>query len=310
MKKILSAVTLLLLVTLLAGCGEFPGFDRFSEDFHYSYDLKPGSHVRLENGNGKVDIVGWDRDTLDVSGTKYASSKELLGDIRIKVQVSGDSAVIRTDMSEGGRFRGSRGASYTVRVPRRTDLERIQTTNGSVSVEDIEGGANLSTTNGRIRATRLLGPLTLGTTNGGIDLEGVSGLVRAHTTNGGIHGELKSGALRGETTNGSIEISIRKPAANEPVRLHTTNGRIELSVPELNGNDLEVGTTHGSITLRLPDPLNAQLKAGTTVASIENEFALNNVSEQSKHRIEGRIGSGGPSISVSTTTGKIEILKY
>lgn len=310
MKKVLSAVLLLPLIALLAGCGDFPNFERFNEDFHYSYDLKPGARVRLENGNGKVDIVGWDRDTIDISGTKYASSKQLLDDIQIKVQVSEDSAVIRTVMSSGGPFRGSRGARYTIRVPRRVNLDKIGTTNGGLTIEDIEGTMNLSTTNGGIRATRSKGPLTVGTTNGGIDLEGIDGLVRAHTTNGSIRGELKSGSLRAETTNGSVEVSIRKPASNEPMKASTTNGRIELSFSAFDGNAIDADTTHGGIILRLPESLNAQLKANTTVASIENEFSLSNISDQSKHHLEGRIGTGGPSISASTTTGKIQILKF
>ena len=50
--------------------------DHFKEDFQYSYDLKPGGRLTLETFNGSVEIVGWEKDSVQVTGTKSAGREE------------------------------------------------------------------------------------------------------------------------------------------------------------------------------------------------------------------------------------------
>src|SRR5690349_20327370 len=58
---------------------------RYREDFHYSYPQTGGGRISLENFNGSVEITGWDQNTVDVSGTKYAESRDLLNAVQIEV---------------------------------------------------------------------------------------------------------------------------------------------------------------------------------------------------------------------------------
>src|ERR1041385_9005677 len=95
------------------------GDSRYREDFHYSYPQTSGGRLVLENFNGSVEITGWDQNTVDVSGTKYAESRELLAAIRIEVTNSGNGVHVRTVRPEHER-RGNMGAKYVIRVPRRT----------------------------------------------------------------------------------------------------------------------------------------------------------------------------------------------
>jgi len=67
---------------VLAGCEDFDiggSSDRYREDFHFSYPLSAGGSLMVENSNGSVEIVGWDKNTIDIDGTKYASSKRGCG---------------------------------------------------------------------------------------------------------------------------------------------------------------------------------------------------------------------------------------
>src|SRR5579864_2540922 len=82
----------------LAGCDwqDFGSSERYSQDFHYSYPLKPGGRVSLENFNGTIEITGWDQPTVDVSGAKYASSVEARDAIKIEVNATSDSVSVRT----------------------------------------------------------------------------------------------------------------------------------------------------------------------------------------------------------------------
>src|SRR4051794_7472253 len=180
MGRALAVVSSVFGLALLCGCDANGGFGEVTEDFHYSYSLQPGGELELTNTNGSVEITGWDRDSIDVSGTKYASDPGALGEIQVKVSASGDRARVETQMPTS-HWHGSRGVRLHVRVPRKIRLERAETTNGSVTIEDLEGGGRVRSTNGKLSLARLTGDYDVQTTNGSIQLEDCSGAEKAET---------------------------------------------------------------------------------------------------------------------------------
>ena len=102
------AICLPLLAIFLAGCDDFDlgnigGSDRYREDFHFSYPLSTGGSLRLENFNGSVEISGWDKNTVDIDGTKYANTEYRLKEMKVEVTPSANSI----DDSDGASDRPS-----------------------------------------------------------------------------------------------------------------------------------------------------------------------------------------------------------
>src|SRR5579884_1603198 len=184
-------------VLLCGTCGAYDwgdwGGEHYREDFHYSYNLNPGARVSLENANGQVEIATWDRNSIEINGTKYASSKDMLSEIRIEVTPAADSVHIRTIIPTHWEH-GSRGATYMIHVPRRVVLDEIRTSNGAIRVSDVDGPVRLHTSNGAIRVGNVKGQIEADTSNGPIEFEDASGNVRAHTSNGPIRGRLRGGS--------------------------------------------------------------------------------------------------------------------
>src|SRR5260370_17787266 len=152
-------------VLALAGCDQCCDWgpsDRFKADFHYSYTLNPGGTLSVDNFNGAVEISGWDQNTVEVNGTKYASSKEYLNDV--KIDVSDSPGVIRIRTIRPSMSSGNYGARYVVRVPKRVMLDEITSSNGGIQVDGIDGTPRLRTSNGTIRIQRLTGDLNPPTT--------------------------------------------------------------------------------------------------------------------------------------------------
>jgi DUF4097 and DUF4098 domain-containing protein YvlB len=299
----------LICTVLLSSCGDLGDFNRVKEDFHYTYPMQSGGRLELDNRNGSIEIVGWDRNTIDVSGTKFAPTSARLQQIKINVSVSGNSASVATEWPKES-WHGSYGAKYIIRVPRQTTLARTQTTNGSVSVEDLEGGGHVKSTNGRISMARDIGDYDVQTSNGAIDFKECSGSERAHTRNGAVRGELKTGSIDSESTNGSIELTLMQPSNGQRIRASTTNGGVVVALAEFHDNPLNAETTNGSVTLRLPSDTNAKLNVETRLSSISNHLALSSTDESSKHRLSGQLGKGGPLISATTTTGAVHLERY
>jgi DUF4097 and DUF4098 domain-containing protein YvlB len=261
--------------------------NRFREDFKHTYDVKPGGTLTLENFNGSVEIYGWDQDRVEINGQKYASTEDKLREMRIEIAPSADSITVRTIRPSGDRT-GSYGARYTIHLPRRTRLDRVQSSNGSIRVEGVEGMARLRTSNGRVRITGLKGDLDATSSNGGMEVADFSGTAVLRTSNGGINVTGVRGHLDAKTSNGGITATVMDLDPSRTLRLNTSNG---------------------GITLRLPPTVNAQLRAHTSNASIQSDFTLDPRGSQSKTHMEGAIGGGGPLIELDTSNGSIRVLR-
>lgn len=279
-------LVLTLPMLLLAGCEFDEGdwhHDRFKEDFRKSYPLKGGQRISLESFNGSVEILAWEKDEVDVTAVKYASSKDYLDQLKIEVNNSSDAVRIRAVRPVDRSWRGGMGVKFVLRVPKKTELERIETTNGSIRIEGVDGAARLRSTNGAVRALRTNGSIDATTTNGSIELTGTAGDAVLHTTNGSVRADDVRGGFDATTTNGAVRARISDPIA-KAVRAHTSNG---------------------SITIQLPTGLKAELRARTSNSSISSDFEV--VGSKGKHRLDGTINGGGPLVDLSTSNGAIRV---
>ncbi len=300
----------LLLVTalLLAGCdaGEW---DDFQVDFHYQYDVQPGGRLEIDNANGSVEIEGWDRNSVEISGVKFASSRRSLDAVHIDIRNDRDSIAIRT--SRPSFQRG--GARYRIRVPRGIAIDRVNTTNGPILLRNLEGymQAHLRTVNGSIEAENIHGGLDAQTVNGRIELRDIDGGVTLRTSNGRIDAERIHGACEAHTTNGAITIMLDQ-SADSPLKATTTNAPIELTFRERPSDAIRAETTNGSITLRLPGDSGAHLRADSRHAPITTDFEVSEHFDGTFHahnHVDGVLGQGGPEIQLATSNGHIKIFR-
>jgi hypothetical protein len=304
------AICLPLMAIFLAGCEDFDlgsvgGSGRYREDFHFSYPLSTGGSLRVDNFNGSVEISGWDKNTVDIDGTKYANTEYRLREMKVEITPSPNSVNIRT-VPPIDRH-GNSGARYTIHVPKHTLLEGIVSSNGSIRVDMIEGNAHLRTSNGSVHANGLLGPLEVQTSNGSIDVSDITGDTTLHSSNGAIRAEVRKGRFGATTSNGSITAHLKEADSN-PVRLQSSNGHIELTMDATR--EVHASTSNSSITVRLPASAGANVDAHTTNSSITCDFDVTLHGElRPKHHLEGTIGNGGPLLDLGTSNGSIKLLR-
>ncbi len=297
-------------VLLMSGCevGDFGDIRRYQADFEETHALKPGARLELENFNGPVEITGSDAEEIVVRGTKYAASRELLDVVRVEVNVTPDSARIRTSVPRHDQRRC--GVSYILTVPRRVVLDRITTSNGGIRVDGTEGAARLKSSNGRVRVDRLKGDLQAETSNGSITVADSEGAAELRTSNGRISAERVKGRLDARSSNGSIEARLSEPLASEQIRLVSSNGSITVELDQLNNNEVYAETSNASVTLRLPPNAEARLRASTSNGSISCDFPVDTGGRAgNKNYLEGVIGKGGPLLDLRSSNGAIRVAK-
>ncbi|MCX6568170.1 MAG: DUF4097 family beta strand repeat-containing protein [Candidatus Aminicenantes bacterium] len=262
-------VILSVFVFLLAG--STAALADYREDFSKTLPLKAGERFSLGNVNGGVIVSTWKEDKVEIKAVKIARDDEKdLKDVEIRVDQSAGMVSVKAIWPKYRRHFNV-NVDFEIKVPEGVILDEVETVNGGVEIAGRYGRA------------------AVGTTNGSVSVEDASGELKAYTTNGGIQVNHFEGKLQAETTNGNIRLE----------GLTFKDG-------------LTAETTNGSITLAIasPDALNADLLARTTNGHITVDFpvTLKNLT-QSKHRVEAKIGQGGPEISLETTNGSIRLTK-
>lgn len=111
------------------------------------------------------------------------------------------------------------------------------------------------------------------------------------------------GHFSAETSNGSVTATGLKQSA----KVTTTNGVIDLGFESVSGEGIAAETTNGMITVSLPNSTNADFSARVTNGAIERDNLTLQVSEESRRRLDGRMGTGGTRIRLETTNGAITV---
>jgi|SRR5579871_2637442 len=288
------------------GTGDWMDSAAYREDFHSSYALNPGARVSVESFNGSIEVVGWDQTSVEINGTKTASSREALGELKVDIHSSPDAVQIRASQPDGF-FRG--GVRLSIRIPHKALLDMVSSSNGRLDVEDVDGNARLRTSNGGVRVLRYRGELRAETSNGPIDLEQTDGRMDVRTSNGAVRAEVTGGSLEAVTSNGSITARLTNPAADRPVRVTSSNGHIDLSVDGGRLPEVRATTSNSSILLRLPASADAEVRAHTSHSPITSAFSSLHPSSTRRSDLEGSIGRSGPLVELRTSNGAIRIEK-
>ena len=270
MSKIKVLIALCITILLLAVSCVLAG-EEYKDTFSKTLPLKAGERFSLENVNGDVTIATWKEDKVEIKAVKTTRrNKEDLDKVEIRVDESAGSVSVKAVWPKFPR-RANVTVEFTVMVPEGVNLAEAGTVNGGVEVTGRYGRAEVGTTNGSVTVKDASGELEAGTTNGEVRVSRFDGRIKADTTNGNIRleGVTFKDGISAETTNGSITLGIVSPES-------------------LNA-DLRASVTNGHITVDFP-------------------ITLQNL-RQSRRRIEGRIGQGGPEISLHTTNGSINLTK-
>ncbi len=270
-KKIFNTAIILSLFIFLFGATllQAGGFQRYSEreDFHKTFPLDKDGTFSLMNVNGPVVIKTWNRDEVDIQAEKAVRGRRENLD-KIKIEIESESRRI-TINTVFPKIKGFRGkVSYEIKVPEGLKLEKIRSVNGNINIFGPVTDVRVTTTNGNISISEASGQLVFITTNGNVKTEDVHGEINARSTNGSIYLEVDS--------------------VSDEITARTTNGGISLTIDSENIDaDVEARITNGRISIDFP----------VTIQS----------GQISKRRLDGRIGDGGPLISLKTTNGSIKI---
>ncbi|MEU5656651.1 DUF4097 family beta strand repeat-containing protein [Streptomyces sp. NPDC047737] len=188
---------------------------------------------------------------IDVSGAWVQVLGEgRLGEARVKTS-SGD---VRLDATGPLRLKASHGS---ITVDRVEGTAEITTSSGSMRVGLLDGPAVLKNSHGSITVGAATGELRANGANGDIDIRRAEASVTAATAHGTLRvGEVVCGTVQLETSYGSIEVGVREGTAAW-LDAHSAAGQVRNTLtasgtPEESEDTVRIRarTRHGNIDIR------------------------------------------------------------
>ncbi len=261
-------------ITLLAAAGCTAGPTETRDD---SFSVNGTATLVVNNDNGWIKVSTGTDDEVRIQAT-------LRGIDRIDYEVSQDGNTITVLAEiEQGWFISNVGVDITITTPVNTDVE-LETSNGAIELNGIEGTGTLRTSNGEIVLENMKGAFEGRTSNGKIEVDTLEGTAFLRTSNGGLDLQEVIGEVDAETSNGGISYSGDMIPGGDN-RLITSNGNVDVELMGTPSIKLDASTNNGDVTSELP------ITATTT----------------SDDHLVGTIGDGEADLYIESSNGDVTI---
>lgn len=128
------------------------------------------------------------------------------------------------------------------------------------------------------------------------------------SVSGDIEMEDVTGQIRGKSVSGDVEVY----RVNGTVSASTVSGNVDVEIRGLDGSgDMKFSSVSGSVYVKAPSELDAYVEMSTVSGSLKTDFDI----QVKKRRYgpgasaRGRLGSGMRSLSITTVSGRVSLIR-
>src|SRR6267378_1488008 len=260
-----------------------------AEEVTKSFAVTGRANVRVDTNDGSVRVTSGDSKQVEFR-VEY-QGYELGKNLRVDSRQSGDKVELTARVTGTWGFsfgHNSRHFHIEVRMPREADLQ-VETGDGSVKANSLNGTIDLHTNDGSITVENLKGEIRLRTGDGSIEARDLDGKVEADSGDGHIRIAGRFDALNVKTGDGSVDtrvLSGSKMVSSWTIR--TGDGSVDLVLPSDFQTNIDASTGDGHISLGIP-------------VTVEGTF--------SNSQIHGKMNGGGQPLTIHTGDGSIRLSK-
>ncbi len=278
-----------------------------------TFEVESGGQLDLTTEIGSIEVFSHDEEEVIVD-IEFDGLDE--DEVSVKFDHQGADLSIDTDVDRG--YWRHRNIRYTVTVPKVYDLD-LDTSGGSISVEDVEGRIDADTSGGSLNFRHIVGNIKGHTSGGSIDVKDADGTVNIDTSGGSIDVDDVTGDVDADTSGGSMTIadvggrveartsggSIRIENVKKGAEAHTSGGSVRAEFEDQPEGDVILSTSGGGVTVALPEDVAMSVEA--YASKVRSQFPVDGVTS-AKRRLRGDINGGGPELNLESS-GTIYIEK-
>ena len=305
-----------LLLLLLAGSSAFADARKHVDE---TRNAAADGFVKIQVVRGKLQVEGWDKNEIRVSGELDSQTKDFVFD------VDKDDARIEVRLPQGMHsWCCDEGSDLVVQVPRNSHLD-IAVVSTDTRVRDIEGGLEMGGVSGDLRVdsvrdkidvTSVSGSVDVRDSTGRIDLKSVSGDVEVYDSKGefrlnSVSGDIVARNVSNEfdlqTVSGDIEADT---TGFSQVTGNSVSGDVDIKGKMSPGGNVDFESVSGSVRVEFDGDVDARFDLAAGSGSIRNRLTSDKpaVSKYSRDESLRFIkGEGKGEVNINTRSGDIVI---
>lgn len=274
----------------------------YAEVVNRSVDAAADGDVRVSNVSGAISIEGWNRTTVEVTGTIGRNVKELI------VERDGDNVIIKVKLPH--KSRSGTDADLMIKVPRKSSLD-VGTVSADIDVSEVLGEQSLHSVSGDVMSTSAGADIKAESVSGDVDISGSGddGEIYATTVSGDVDLTNVAGEIKVVAVSGDLMIDA---GGFSRARLETVNGDIDFDAELRSGGKLDIDTVNGEVDVEFAGNVSAEFDIDTFNGDIDNCFGPKPV-RTSKYspglELEFTEGDGRGRVKISTLNGDVSICK-
>jgi hypothetical protein len=267
--------------------------------------FEPSGSVRILNPVGRVRVIGWDSDSLAISGTLASGAGRFYAAGTPRVYKLG------VDVPLASATPGS--AELEVRVPRRASVW-VKSATADIEVTGVDGPLDLNSVSGAIHVVGTPQDVTAETMDGTVEVAGGTGRTRVKTVSGGILLRGASEDIGATTLSGAIVVRAagwqRGGTGVQRGSFASVTGDIHFAGDVGRGGVLELESQSGTIDVRVPATTVADFDLLTIGGTITN--GLTQASPERRavgvgYELRFSTGTGGAQVTARTFKGPIRL---
>lgn len=271
-----------------------------AEDINKRLDADPDGHVDISNISGLVEVGGWKRDEVEVTGSLGRNVEKLI------FERDGDTVTIKVKVPRNSG-RGIESELY-IKVPGRSSLD-IATVSADIDVEGVTGEKDMASVSGDIVVEHFGGELDMATVSGDIEVagDGSDGEVESASVSGDIVFFKVAGTLDVEAVSGDL---IVDEGSFTRVGLESVNGEILFRAELQDDGRFAAETVNGDIDIEFDGDVEARFEIETFNGDIDNCFGPEpqKTSKWSPGlELEFSTGDGDGRVSIASVNGDISL---
>jgi DUF4097 and DUF4098 domain-containing protein YvlB len=285
---------------LIAGCLPLAAFAG-GGPVNRTVPADANGEVEISNVSGTIDVRGWDRNEVQVTGH--------LGDSveRLDLESSGGHTLVKVVLPRGYGHDGE--AILEIKVPKGS-VVNVGAVSADISSKGVLGSQRLKTVSGEVTADVAGDDSEVRSVSGDVTVRGSGKPIslRVSSVSGSL--DLMNGAGKLDVVTVSGDARVQMSDASE-IRGRTTSGDLELNAKLTRDGRVDVEGVSGEITLRLSAPAALSTEIESFSGDI-NGCLADKVERVSKYgpgvRLNLRaVESGGPRVRAKTLSGDIDI---
>ena len=285
---------------LIATLGVLLALPASAEEVNETIDAAPNGQVDIINIAGSVEVYGWSKNSVEVTGELGERVEELV------VERNGDKVLVKVKVPQHSSSKVA--SDLTIRVPTASSLD-VTTVSADIEVEDVSGEQDLHTVSGDIDTEAADNDVSAESVSGDVDVTGESkdAETSATTVSGDVTLFRVSGAVAAEAVSGDVTVD---EGSFDRASMNSVNGDIIFQAELRKGGKLTVETVNGDVDVLLSGSVSAKFDVDTFNGEINNCFGPE-AERTSKYtpgwELSFTEGDGDGRVVMSTLSGDVDI---